>query len=60
MVFTFDICLGWFPVQRVVRSKWMVDEDWRTSLFARLYEFEFGFIMYCINQDIMVHLGGLE
>ncbi len=60
MVFTFDICLGWFLVQRVVRSKWMVDEDWRTSLFTRLYELEFGSIMYCIYHDIMVHHSGLE
>jgi hypothetical protein len=38
----------------------MVDEDRRTSLFARLYELEFGSLMYCIYHDIMVYLSGLE
>ena len=60
MVFTFDICIGWFLVQGVVRSKWMVDENWRTSLFARLYELEFGSFMYCIYHDNMVYVSGLE
>ena len=60
LVFFGDFCFSWFLVQRVVRSKWMVDEDWRTSLFARLYELEFGSIMYCIYHDIMVFVGGLE